>query len=279
MDLSLTDILLRLVCGGAIGFIIGLTGIGAGVLGLPALTLLMGLPSTVAVGTAGLYAFLTKSVAAWRHIRLKNVDFRCAIMFLSGALPANLVTAVLMNRYVTDPSRSADEIAKFQGGLNTVMVGMILLSATVMILSTMKKFSSSAGEPTAFRKLMASNQGLSRVVAFFGGAFVGAEVGATSIGGGTLQVVLLVVVLGLRADRTVGTSLFISMLLTLVTSSVYLLNAQIHIPTVLWMLPGSMLGAYIGSHITVKSSEKHLHLVITVLVILAAITMLVKGGH
>ena len=118
---------------------------------------------------------------------------------------------------------------------------------------------------------------MARLLAFLGGVFVGAEVGATSIGGGTLQVALLVVVLGLRADRTVGTSLFISMLLTLITSSVYMLNAQIHIPTVLWMLPGSFIGTYIGSHITVKASEKHLHLIITALVILAAIAMLLKG--
>ena len=278
--MDLTEILLRVISGGVIGYVIGLTGIGGGVLVLPTLTLLMGLPATVAVGTAGLYSFLTKVVATWRHIKLQTVDFRCAAIFLTGALPANLITSVLMTRYVTDPANSAEDIARFQSGLNVVMVAMILLSAVVMIWSTLRKFRPKATEgPGVIGSFLAARPKLAKGFAFFGGAFIGAEIGATSIGGGTLLVVLLIVVLGMTAGRTVGTSVFISVLLTLITSIVYMSSAQVDYPTALWMAAGSFVGVYFGSQMTVKSSDRNLNVVMTGLVIIAALMMLIKGGH
>ena len=59
-DLTSLDIIARLVIGLVIGFCIGLTGVGGGVLMIPALTELLGFNTTQAVGTTSLYAFLTK---------------------------------------------------------------------------------------------------------------------------------------------------------------------------------------------------------------------------
>ena len=99
MDLSVWQMVLRVVIGAVIGFLIGLTGIGGGVLVMPALTVFLGLPPTTAVGTASLYAFLTKIMAAVKHISLKNVDFRTCGCLLLGALPANVAVAMGINHY------------------------------------------------------------------------------------------------------------------------------------------------------------------------------------
>ena len=69
--LSLLELAGRLVLGILIGFCIGMTGVGGGVLVLPALTILLRMNPVVAVGTASFYAFLTKVSATFHHIKLK----------------------------------------------------------------------------------------------------------------------------------------------------------------------------------------------------------------
>ena len=86
-------ILIRLLLGLFIGFCIGLTSIGGGVLILPALTVLLKVDPLVAVGTTTLYAFLTKITALLHHIKLKTIDWSLSKRFLSGAIPATLLTS------------------------------------------------------------------------------------------------------------------------------------------------------------------------------------------
>ena len=65
-----------IVAGGwLIGFLIGMTGVGAGSLTTPMLISGFGLPPVVAVGTDLLFASITKATAAWRHQRLANIDW------------------------------------------------------------------------------------------------------------------------------------------------------------------------------------------------------------
>jgi len=70
MDLVLALHWPQIVGGGfLIGFLIGITGGGAGSLTTP-LLIWVGYPPAVAVGTDLLFGSLTKASAAWRHQRL-----------------------------------------------------------------------------------------------------------------------------------------------------------------------------------------------------------------
>ena len=73
--------LIRLILGLFIGFCIGLTSIGGGVLVLPALTVLLKLDPLVAVGTTTLYAFLTKITALFHHLHLKRLTGLFLVLF------------------------------------------------------------------------------------------------------------------------------------------------------------------------------------------------------
>jgi len=93
-DFGVIEIASRLLVGGAIGFCIGLTGVGGGILMLPALTLLFGMDPVTAVGTASFYSFLTKASATWHHVKLKTIEWKIALRFLVGAVPANIGIAL-----------------------------------------------------------------------------------------------------------------------------------------------------------------------------------------
>ncbi|HIG47205.1 MAG TPA: hypothetical protein EYQ20_12540, partial [candidate division Zixibacteria bacterium] len=109
MDLDVPMIAVKLLTGLVIGASIGLTGIGGGVLVLPTLTLLFGLPPTVAVGTANLYSFLCKLSATYFHYKQKTIAFGTSGYFLMGAIPANLAVSIGLTWYAA--SLQEDEAA------------------------------------------------------------------------------------------------------------------------------------------------------------------------
>ncbi len=77
--------------GAAVGFCIGLTGVGGGSLMTPIL-LYMGIPAPTAIGTDLLYATLTKSGSALIHWRHRQIQQTILLTQLMGSIPASLLT-------------------------------------------------------------------------------------------------------------------------------------------------------------------------------------------
>ena len=81
-----------IVFGGfAVGFLVGLTGVGAGSLMTPFLISGIGVPPVMAVGTDLLFASITKASAAWRHHSLGNVNWPIVRWLATGSLPGAAV--------------------------------------------------------------------------------------------------------------------------------------------------------------------------------------------
>src|SRR5688572_12843417 len=91
-----------IVFGGfAVGFLVGLTGVGAGSLMTPFLISGIGISPVLAVGTDLLFASITKASAAWRHHSLGNVNWPIVRRLATGSLPgAALVLAWI---YLAEP--------------------------------------------------------------------------------------------------------------------------------------------------------------------------------
>lgn len=88
MEWALPHVLPLLVAGGFIvGFLVGLTGVGAGSLTTPFLISVIGVNPVVAVGTDLLFACITKTSSAWHHHQLNNVDYRILGWLAAGSLP------------------------------------------------------------------------------------------------------------------------------------------------------------------------------------------------
>ena len=63
------------LCGFVMGFLICFTGVGGGVLIIPAIVYFFDLDVSVAIGTASVYATLTKIVAGVEHVRNRQCEF------------------------------------------------------------------------------------------------------------------------------------------------------------------------------------------------------------
>ena len=271
--LEILEIAGRLLLGLSIGFCIGLTGVGGGVLVLPALTLLLRMNVVMAVGTASLYAFLTKISATVHHARLKTIDWPLSVLFLSGAAPA----AALVACWVTQHGASED----LQSHLRTFIVGTVFVCVAAMILNLICQIRThnAGGAGTTLASLIKAKPRFRRILAVGAGALAGAVVGATSIGGGVLIVPLLMVLFGLEARRTVGSSIFIALVLTLLTSLIYSKGGSADIVTAVVMAAGSLIGVPQGSKLSTKMPDKLLQVVMIVLIAIVAVMMLGGGNR
>jgi uncharacterized membrane protein YfcA len=276
--------ILRLVLGAGIGFCIGLTGIGGGVLVLPALTVILGLPSSIAVGTASLYAFLTKCYATFEHFRLKTIDIRTSLFLLLGAVPGNVVTAWVINRAVKHMGAEGESMVRFQQGLKMFIAFVVLFSAIVLIVDlVLKGHGAGSGTGNSVGARLNSRPTLKWTIAVITGTVIGSLIGATSVGGGVLMIPALIILFGLPSSRTVGTSIFVAVILTFMTSIVYGASDQMDWHTALLMALGSLAGVPLGSKLCARLPERGLRWLVIAVVFVSAIFMFVRrsvtGGH
>lgn len=273
MTFDVLMIAVKLLAGFVIGAGIGLTGIGGGVLVLPTLTLFFGLPSTIAVGTANLYSFLCKLSATYFHLKQKTISFGTSGYFLAGAIPANIAVAAGLTQYAK--TLRADEAAwmALQEGLQRFIAVIVIISALFILWNLFSKPGSRAperkrtadGKPVRTRK--------QTVAAIFFGALVGALIASTSVGGGILIVPVLIIIFGLTAVETVGSSIFIAGVLTLLSSMVYAGNNQLDFSTAITMAIGSLIGVPLGVRYSRRIPDRVLQLIITGIVCTAGVLM------
>ncbi len=273
--LEVVEILGRLLLGLAIGFCIGLTGVGGGVLVLPALTLLLRMNAVMAVGTASLYSFLTKGSATWHHAKEKNIDWMLSMWFLAGALPVNLIVACWIARQGAN-----EEVAQ---ALKTFITGMIFFCIAVMIFNLVRQVRThkTVGAKSRLSDHIAKKPVLRRILGVLLGGVVGALIGATSIGGGVLIIPMLMIFFGLETRRTIGSSIFIAVVLTLITSLSYFFGENsMDAVTAMVMASGSLVGVPFGVKLSVKMPWKTLQIIVISIILFVAVTMLFgRGGH
>lgn len=268
--LGISEVAMRLVLGLVVGFCIGLTGIGSGLLVLPVLTMLFRMNAVMAVGTASLYAFLTKVSATFHHARLKNIDWALSSFFLYGAIPVNLLVAWWVSRQGGDVG--------FSHQLRQFIAGLVCFCALVMALNVIRQVRRRRGEVHVGKMaaVLAVRPQLRQGISVVIGGVIGALLAAASIGGGVLLVPVLLVVFGCSARTTVGCTVFVAVVLNMLTALNYLTGSEsMCVPTAVVMAVGSLVGVPFGSRLSVRMPELTLQSVVLVLVFAVAVVMLV----
>lgn len=272
-------IIFRVLIGLVIGLVIGMTGVGGGVLVMPALAIVLKLDPSVAVGTAGLYAFLTKCYAVVVHYRLKTIEWGVSLLFLGGALPS-IIGAPLVVIHCANQDNS-EAVAHFQGNLKLLITWVMVFAGALLIFDLVKKINKGdmpeknerSGSPTRI-------SGAKKILGTLCGFIVGALIGSTSVGGGILVIPFLMIFFGLSTRQTVGSSIFIAVSLTLISSFLYAKGGNMDHVTALIMWGGSLIGVFFGSRLTMKIPDKVLQAIVVVIIILATALMTFSaGGH
>src|ERR1700712_5730197 len=117
---------LFVLSGFAVGFLVGMTGVGGGSLMTPLLILLFHVHPVTAVGTDLIYASVTKTGGSVVHGFNKTIDRRIVRRLASGSLPASLLTLLVLWVLKIDSASYS--------GLVTKVLGVALLATAAALL-------------------------------------------------------------------------------------------------------------------------------------------------
>ena len=230
------------------GLLVGLTGMGGGALMTPFL-IFTGVRPTVAVGTDLFQMMFTKSFGAWQHHRQGSVNYRVVFPLISGSLPGALAGVVLLRVLEDSFGVSADLILARLLGVVLTLAGAALFIRLFMRgwLSTRAQVDVSE-RPTGRRLVTLSALG----------AIIGLLVGLTSVGSGTLFIVMMVALLRMTMRHIVGTDVAHSAILTAGAGLLHLGFGNVDLALAANILIGSVPGVIVGSRLTVRIPERGL---------------------
>ncbi len=256
---------LGLILGGGfvIGFLIGITGVGAGSLTTPLLISGVGVPPAIAVGTDLLFAAITKMSAAWRHQRLGNVDWPILASLAAGSLPG--AAAVLLWLYLAEPNTELVAWYVKKG----LALTLIVSAAAIIVFPVLKRW-----QPQGFDDPVTETAARPFPTIVFG-LILGAAVALTSVGAGAIGVAALTGLYPyMMARRVVGTDIVHAVPLTFVAGLGHAGMGHIDVALLGTLLCGSIPGILIGSRLTGKLPDWTLRIGLAAVLCFAAFILL-----
>jgi uncharacterized membrane protein YfcA len=106
----------------ATGILAGLLGVGGGIVMVPAMIVLYGIPSAVAKGTSLFVILPTSIMGTWRNRRKRNVDLRVAAAVGLGGVVSSFPAALIA--------------ARMDESLSNVLFALLLLFVAARMLWT-----------------------------------------------------------------------------------------------------------------------------------------------
>jgi hypothetical protein len=245
---SLSELLTYPLVGLLAGLAIGLTGMGGGVLLTPIMVLFLGVPPNVAVSNDLLISLAIKPVGAVTHGRAGTVRTDIVVRLAAGSVPAAFLGALLVNTWVA----GHDEALKYLIG------GTLLMAAIMMVVRLLSRTTAADGN-----SMPPARTAPTVAIGVAGGLLVG----MTSVGSGSLMLVLLSALYPTLASRTlVGTDLAQAIPLVAAAALGHVLFGDIHLSIVLPVLLGAFPGVWLGSRWSVRMPDIALRPTLLVLV-------------
>ena len=252
------------VAGLIVGFVVGLTGMGGGALMTPILVLLFNVEPLAAVSSDLVAALVMKPVGAAVHARRGTVNTKLVKWLMLGSVPAAFGGVLIL--------RALGNSEALQTRLKIVLGIALLLACGSMIA---KAFLQRRREGAAPDAKSITVKPLPTVVI---GALGGLVVGMTSVGSGSLIIVLLLILYPtLSAPALVGTDLLQAVPLVASAALGHILFGDFVLGLTASMLIGSIPGVYVGARLSSRAPDAVIRRAL-VFVLLASGLKLVNVG-
>lgn len=250
----------------AIGFLTGsvvaATGIGGGVFLMPMLILLLHIAPVDAVGTSLLFMSVTKLLATLLHWKQKTVDFGLAVRLAVGSVPGALVGSALIGFLHSRLGQGVNHFLRIAIG-----VSLILIAAVSLIMDALKNHYSLASG------VASRPEGHDLRNAIWIGLVGGLLVGVTSVGSGSLIIILLLIFCPRAPVVLVGTDIFHGLILATVAALAHLGIGHTDLRLVGLLLIGSVGGVLLGTRISIGLGPLWLRRALLVLAAAGGIAM------
>jgi uncharacterized protein len=253
------------VAGFAVGFIVGLTGVGGGSLMTPVLVLLFNFKPAVAVGTDLLYAAITKSGGIFVHHGKGNVDWHIVRLLATGSVPASLLSLLLL-RHLDASGINYDRMITL-----VLAVALVLTSLVLMFRGQIEAVS--RRENLDF--VRALHRRMRTPMTVIAGACVGFFVTLSSVGAGALGAAILFFLYPrMRPITIVGTDIAHAVPITAIAGLGHAHLGTVDYTLLVSLLLGSLPGIYLGSHTGTRLPDHVVRPILAGMLLLIGVRML-----
>jgi uncharacterized protein len=225
-----------IVLGSAIiGLLVGMTGAGGGALMTPMLILLFGVTPSTAISSDLVAAVVMRPIGAGVHLRAGTVNLRLVRWMVLGSVPCAFLGAYLL--HVMGGAKAA------QQNIEVALGVALLVGAGAMVLRFLLDRRGGHSRAGAVHEVDARPWPTVAI-----GALGGIIVGMTSVGSGSLMIVMLLFVYPMiGANQLVGTDLTQAVPLTLAAALGALAFGHVELSVTGSLILGSVPAVFVGS--------------------------------
>jgi uncharacterized protein len=241
-----------IVLGSAVvGLLVGLTGAGGGALMTPMLILLFGVKPSSAISSDLVAAVLMRPVGAAVHAYKRTVNYRLVGWMVLGSVPMAFVGAYLLHQ-LGESSAAQDNVEIFLGAA-------LLIGAAAMVLRYFLDRRSGQMRTGTIAEIRVRPLPTIAI-----GMIGGLIVGMTSVGSGSLMIVLLLFIYPrLAAGRLVGTDLTQAVPLTAAAALGALIFGHVEFGVTFSIILGSVPAVLIGAFLSSRAPDRYIRPIIT----------------
>jgi uncharacterized protein len=241
-----------IVLGAAIvGVLVGVTGAGGGALMTPMLILLFSVKPSTAISSDLVAAVMMRPIGAAVHLRRGTVNKRLVGWMVLGSVPMAFLGAYLL--HLIGHTKSA------QKNIEVALGAALLIGASAMVLRYILDQRSGQSRTGVVHEITAKP--LRTVVIGMVGGIV---VGMTSVGSGSLMIILLLFLYPmLGANQLVGTDLTQAVPLTAAAALGALAFGHVQFGVTVSLVLGSVPAVFIGSLLSSSAPDRYIRPVIT----------------
>jgi len=249
-----------------VGLLVGLTGAGGGALMTPMLILLFSVKPAAAISSDLVAAVVMRPVGAAVHLRRGTVNLRLVGLMTLGSVPMAFLGAYLL--------RQLGHTASSQKNVEIVLGAALLAGAAAMVIRFLMDRKS--GPRTAKVAEVRVRPVPTVLIGMAGGLIVG----LTSVGSGSLMIVLLLFTYPLlSANQLVGTDLTQAVPLTAAAALGALAFGHVEFGVTASIIIGSVPAVLIGSLFSSRAPDRYIRPAITFVIFASGLKYVGVGTY
>src|SRR2546421_4221991 len=246
------------LAGFGVGIVVGVTGMGGGALMTPILVLLFGVPPVAAVSSDLAASAVMKPFGGWVHLRRGTVRWRLVGWLCVGSVPSAFPGGLLLRLAAPGPV--------VQHMIQRALAAALLLAAAGLVAKAYTARRRGTGPAAEIRVRPLPTALL--------GAAGGLVVGLTSVGSGSLIIVVLLALYpALRANDLVGTDIVQAIPLVAAAALGHALFGDLHLDIAAAVLVGSIPGVLIGARLSSRAPAGLIRAALVVVLLASALKL------
>jgi uncharacterized membrane protein YfcA len=250
------------LAGVIVGFVIGLTGMGGGALMTPVLVIFFNVNPAAAVSSDVVTSLILKPFGGSIHVRRGTVNWRLVRWLMIGSVPMAFLGAFLLDQVIG--KNGADAIKRLLGWVLLVAAGAILAKVALQ-----------ARRRDAPNDKMLHPEMVRPLPTLLIGAAGGLIVGLTSVGSGSLMIVMLMVLYPMLSSKEmVGTDLIQAIPLVGAAALGHMIFGSPQLELITSVLIGAIPAVMVGAHFSSKASDRYIRPILCAVLTISAVKLL-----